>query len=114
MLDQVAQAVELQKSNTLNDIELKNKEKEELDKQKKEYEALNMKLVHEKENLNGLNKLKEELSNKYNEILRNEEQMNLLKPYSEKLPTYNEFKVSLIDLNNFNFKVYKNVNIFIH
>ena len=60
-----------------NDIELKNKEKEELDKQKKEYETLNMKLVHENENLNGLNKLKEELSNKYNEILRNEDQMNL-------------------------------------
>ena len=84
-----------------NDIELKNKEKEELDKQKKEYEALNMKLVHENENLNGLNKLKEELSNKYNEILRNEDQMNLLKPYSEKLPVYKEFKGSLTDLNNF-------------
>ena len=84
-----------------NDIELKNKEKEELDKQKKEYETLNMKLVHENENLNGLNKLKEELSNKYNEILRNQDQMNLLKPYSEKLPVYKEFKESLIDLNNF-------------
>lgn len=84
-----------------NDIELKNKEKEELDKQKKDYEALNLKLVHENENLNGLNKLKGEMSNKYKEILRNEEQMNLLKPYSDKLPVYNEFKVSLTDLNNF-------------
>ena len=42
-----------------------------------------------------------ELSIKYNEILKQEGEMNLLKPYSEKLPTYNEFKASLTDLNNF-------------
>ena len=53
-----------------NDIELKNKEKEELDKQKQEYEALKLKLVHENENLNGLNKLKEDLSNKFNVIFK--------------------------------------------
>lgn len=82
------------------DIESKNKEKEELDKQKKEFEALKIKLDHEKENLNGLNKLKEELSKKYNEILGNEEQMNLLKPFADKLPIYNEFKDSLTNLNN--------------
>ncbi len=83
------------------DIEIKNKEKEELDKQKQEFEALNLKLGHEKENLNGLNKLKEELSNKYNEILKQEGEMNLLKPYSEKLPVYNKFKDSLSNLNRF-------------
>ncbi len=82
------------------DIESKNKEKEELDKQKKEFEALKIKLDHEKENLNGLNKLKEELFKKYNEILGNEEQMNLLKPFADKLPIYNEFKDSLTNLNN--------------
>ena len=83
------------------DIEVKNMEKEELDKQKQEFEALNLMLVHENENLIGLNKLKDELSNKYEEILRNENEMNLLKPYSEKLPIYKEFKESLITLNRF-------------
>ena len=82
-----------------SDIELKNKEKEELDKQKQEYETLKLKLVHENENLNGLNKLKEDLSNKFNEILRNESEMNLLKPDVEKLPIYTEFKGSLSNLN---------------
>ncbi|MBO7241114.1 MAG: SMC family ATPase, partial [Methanobrevibacter sp.] len=82
-----------------NDIELKNKEKEELDKQKQEYETLKLKLIHENENLNGLNKLKEDLSNTFNEILRNESEMNLLKPDSEKLPIYTEFKGSLSNLN---------------
>ena len=83
------------------DIELKNKEKEELDKQKSEFEALNLKLNHEKESLDGLNKLKEDLSKKYDEILRNENEMNLLKPFSEKLPIYKEFKESFINLNKF-------------
>ena len=83
------------------DIELKNKEKEELDKQKSEFEALNLKLNHEKESLDGLNKLKEDLSKKYDEILRNENEMNLLKPFSEKLPIYKEFKESFINLKKF-------------
>ncbi len=83
------------------DIELKNKEKEELDKQKSEFEALNLKLKHENESLDGLNKLKEDLSKKYDEILRNENEMNLLKPFSEKLPIYKEFKESFINLNKF-------------
>ena len=83
------------------DIEMKNKEKEDLDKQKQEFEALNLNLVHENENLSGLNKLKDELSNKYEEIIKNENEMNLLKPYSEKLPIYKEFKDSLINLNRF-------------
>ena len=97
-----------EKNNALNeeyetlkkDIELKNKEKEELDKQKSEFEALNLKLELENESLNGLNKLKEDFSKKYDEILRNENEMNLLKPYAEKLPVYKEFKESLINLNN--------------
>ena len=83
------------------DIELKNKEKEELDKQKSEFEAFNLKLKHENESLDGLNKLKEDLSKKYDEILRNENEMNLLKPFSEKLPIYKEFKESFINLNKF-------------
>ena len=84
-----------------NEIEDKNKEKEELDKQKSEYETLQLKLVHENESLNGLKKLKQELSNKYNEILRNENEMNLLKPFCQKLPIYKDFKQSLINLNKF-------------
>ncbi|MBQ3473492.1 MAG: SMC family ATPase, partial [Methanobrevibacter sp.] len=83
------------------DIEMKNKEKEDLDKQKQEFEALNLNLVHENENLSGLNKIKEELSNKYEEHIKNEKELNHLKPYSEKLTIYKEFKDSLINLNRF-------------
>ena len=83
------------------EIEVKNKEKEDLDKQKSEFEALQLKLNHENDNLKGLNKFKEALSTKYNEILRNEEQMNRLKPFSDKLPIYNKFKESLLRLNKF-------------
>ena len=39
------------------------------------------------------------MSNKFNEILRNESEMNLLKPDAEKLPIYTEFKGSLSNLN---------------
>ncbi len=83
------------------DIEIKNQEKENLDKQKSEYETLQIKLKHEEENLNGLKKTKEDLTKKYDEILRNENEMNLLKPFSEKLPIYKEFKESLTSLNKF-------------
>ena len=84
-----------------NDIEIKNKKKEALDKEKSAYETLQIKLKHEEENLNGLKKTKEDLSKKYDEILRNENEMNLLKPFSEKLPIYKDFKDSLINLNKF-------------
>lgn len=83
------------------DIEIKNKEKEDLDKQKSDYETLQIKLKHERENLDGLKKTKDDLKNKYDEILRNENEMNLLKPFSEKLPIYKDFKDSLINLNKF-------------
>ena len=83
------------------DIEQKNKEKEELDKQKSEYESLKLKLEHEDESLDGMKNRRDELTKKYGEILRNEKEMILLKPFSEKLPIYNEFKESLINLNKF-------------
>ena len=82
-------------------VEIKNKEKEDLDKLKSEFEALQLKWVHEKENLNGLNKIKEELTKKYDEILRNEQEMSLLKPFTEKLSIYKEFRESLLNLNKF-------------
>ena len=83
------------------DIEQKNKEKEELDKQKSEYESLKLKLEHEDKSLDGMKNRRDELTKKYGEILRNEKEMILLKPFSEKLPIYNEFKESLINLNKF-------------
>lgn len=83
------------------DIELKNIEKEKLDKEKSEFEALKLKLEHENTNLAVLNKSKEEYTNKFNEILRNENEMNILKPFSEKLPHYKEFKENLLKLNKF-------------
>lgn len=83
------------------DIKDKNKEKEELDKQKSEFEALQLKLVHENTNLEGMKKRKAELIEKYDEIQRNEKEMNLLKPSTEKLPTYKDFKESLNNLNKF-------------
>lgn len=83
------------------DIEQKNKEKEEWDKQKSEYESLKLKLEHEDESLDGMKNRRDELTKKYGEILRNEKEMILLKPFSEKLPIYNEFKESLINLNKF-------------
>ena len=42
------------------DIKDKNKEKEELDKQKSEFEALQLKLVHENTNIEGMQKRKAE------------------------------------------------------
>ena len=83
------------------DIQDKNKEKEELDKQKSEFEALQLKLVHENTTLEGMSKRKGELIEKYDEIQRNEKEMNLLKPSTEKLPIYKEFKESLNNLNKF-------------
>ena len=83
------------------DIKDKNNEKEELDKQKSEFEALQLKLLHENNNLEGLKKRKSELSEKFDEIQRNEKEMNLLKPFSEKLPIYKDFKESLNNLNKF-------------
>ena len=93
------------------EIEEKNKEKEELEKQKSQYDTLQLKLVHEKESLDGLKKSKEDLSKNYDEILRNEKEMNLLKPFSEKLPIYKEFKEYLLKLNKFKEDEKNNKNI---
>ena len=76
----------------IKDIENKNREKVELEKLKSDYEALQIKLGHENENLNGLKNSKEELSKIYDRILRNENEMNILKIYTEKLPIFKEFK----------------------
>ncbi|SFL29900.1 exonuclease SbcC [Methanobrevibacter olleyae] len=81
------------------EIEEKNREKEELDKEKSEFESLKLKFIHENDNKNSLNKSKEEYFNKYNEILRNEGEMNLLKSSSDKLPIYKAFKESLLKLD---------------
>ena len=81
------------------EIEVKSKEKEESDKQKSDFETLKLNFIHERENLKGLNKSKDDLAEKLDEILRNEKEVNILRPYSEKLPIYKEFKDSLIIFN---------------
>ena len=83
------------------DIENKNKKKEELEKLKSDYEALQIKLGHENDNLKGLNNTKEELTKIYDKILTNENEMNLLKPFTEKLPIFKDFKESYDILKKF-------------
>ena len=80
-------------------IEIKNKEKEDLDEEKSKFETLNMKLEHENDKLNLLNKSNEELREQYDIILKNEEEMKILEPFSKKLSIYNGFKESLSILN---------------
>ncbi|ADC46957.1 DNA double-strand break repair protein Rad50 [Methanobrevibacter ruminantium M1] len=82
-------------------VELENikEEKEKLDKEKSDFESLKLKHAHEEENLSALNKGKEELFTKLNEITRNETEMGILKPFCEKLPIYKEFKESFLALN---------------
>ena len=81
------------------EISKTNEDKEKLDKLKSEFETLNLKLGHEEENLNSLKKLKNDLYEKYSEILRYENEMNILKPFCEKLPIYNDFKDSFLKLS---------------
>ena len=81
------------------EISKTNEDKEKLDKLKSEFETLSLKLAHEEENLNSLKKLKNDLYEKYSEILRYENEMNILKPSSEKLPIYKDFKDSFLKLS---------------
>lgn len=74
------------------EFELKSNEKDKLDEQEKKLETLKLKLENEEKLLEKLNILKEDLTNKFNEIRRNEAEMIELKPFTEKLQAYNEFK----------------------
>lgn len=85
--------------NLKTEIEIKNKEQEYLDKEKSKFETLNIKLEHENDNLELLKKLNEDLSEQYDKILKDEEEMKILEPFSKKLSIYNGFKVSLSILN---------------
>ena len=87
--------------NLKTEIERKNKEQEYLDKEKSKFETLNIKLEHENDNLELLKKLNEDLSEQYDKILKDEEEMKILEPFSKKLSIYNGFKVSLSILNQF-------------
>jgi exonuclease SbcC len=83
------------------DFDVKNQEKQKLDLQKSKLDNIKISAEHEKTNLEMLNKRKEELSNKYNEILENEKEMEELKPFNDKLNIFKEFKDILIKLNEF-------------
>lgn len=82
-------------------FDLKNAEKQKLDLQKSKLDNLNISYKHEKTNLEGLNKHKEELNKKYEEILENEKEMESLKPFNDKLTIFKNFKDILIKLNEF-------------
>ena len=83
------------------DFEIKNAEKQKLDLQKSKLDSLNISAGHEKTNLEMLNKHKEELNKKYEDILQNEKEMEELKPFNDKLNIFKEFKDILIKLNEF-------------
>lgn len=78
----------------------KTSEKENLNEMKSKLDALKINLKNEEENYELLIKRKEELANKYEEIINNEKQMEELKPFCDKLQTYNDFKESLLNYNN--------------
>jgi hypothetical protein len=78
-----------------------------LDAQKSKLETLNIKLETEEKLFLQLNNAHEDLKNKLKEIKEYEEEMIYLKPYTEKLPVFNDFKeiisssYSLISLSLF-------------
>ena len=90
--------VELEKTKKKNEI--KAVEKENLVSQKSKLDTLKVKYDAEEENLKKLNESKEDLENKYDKILSNEQEMETLKPFCEKLVVLNGFKESLLNYNN--------------
>ena len=84
-----------------NDFEIKNTEKQNFDLKKSKLDNLKISLEHEKTNYDMLNKHKEELTKKYEEILVHEKEMEELKPFNDKLSIFKEFKDILIKLNEF-------------
>lgn len=82
-----------------DDSEIKTKEKERLDKQKSDLEALNIKLDSERKLFESLNNTKTELAGKLKEILENEKKMEELRPLCDKLQIFLDFKESLLKFN---------------
>ncbi|MBQ2654629.1 MAG: SMC family ATPase [Methanobrevibacter sp.] len=81
------------------DNEAKTTEKERLDKQQTDLKELNVKLESENKLLETLNKTKEDLTNKLTEVLSNEEKMEELRPFCNKLQVFSDFKESLFKFN---------------
>lgn len=92
-------------TNNLEEIkkenELKTTEKENLNNQKSKLDNLKVNYSNEEANLKKLNETKEDLSNKFSQILNNEAEMETLKPFCEKLEVFKGFKESLLKYNNF-------------
>ena len=78
----------------------KTNEKAKLDQQKAKLDNLKLKHESEQKQFDILNKSKEELDNKYEEILNNEKEMITLKPLTDKLKIYSDFKESLLKFNH--------------
>lgn len=83
------------------DFDEKNVEKQKLDLQQSKLDNLKISAEHEQNNFAMLNKHKDELNKKYEEILDNEKEMEELKPFIDKLNVFKEFKEILINLNGF-------------
>lgn len=83
------------------DFDIKNQEKQKLDLQKSKLDNIKISAEHEKTNFEMLNKHKEELNKKYEEILENENEMEELKPFIDKLNIFKQFKDIFIKLNEF-------------
>lgn len=81
------------------EYELKLAEKDKLDEQGRKLETLKLKLENEENLLERLNITKKDLANKINEITSNEEEMNVLKPFTDKLQIFNEFKEEIYKFN---------------
>lgn len=90
-------------SNALEELnkehELKSTENNKLDEQERKLETLQVRLENEEKLLERLNISKEELVNKFDEIISSEEEMIELKPFTEKLPIFNEFKEEFYKFN---------------
>ena len=81
------------------ELETKTKEKDELDLLKEKFNKMNLEKKHQEGNLEKLNESKVKLELDLNKILDDEKNMEILKPYCEKLETYKEFKESFSMFN---------------
>ncbi|WP_407414336.1 AAA family ATPase [Methanobrevibacter sp.] len=82
-----------------SNLDEKTRKKEDLDLLKEKFTKLNLEKTHQDENLFKLNQTKEKLDSELNNILENEKQMEILKPYCEQLENSRKFKESYILYN---------------
>ena len=79
--------------------ELKIAERDKLDEQQRKLETIKLKLENEESLIERLNISRKDLLNKINEIINNEKEMIALKPFTDKLQIFNEFKEEFYKFN---------------